>query len=228
MTTERLFAEVAQRIASLIRARGLAPGAKLPSEAELVAELGVSRPTLREALVALEVTGVVTVRKNAGAFVSAAPTQNLMTIGFDGEYGPFEQLEARLAIEPYAAYLAAQRRPDDLPRKMETTIIQMLKEHEDGFRTEIGDRDFHLLIAAACGNQLIENTIIQMWKMREKGQLWPELQKRVRVDEARTRAVYDHMRILDAIRRQDGEAAQSEMRQHLQAVMDSLDEAFPG
>lgn len=227
MTKQRLFAEVAQRICKLIEERGLGPGTKLPSEAELVAALGVSRPTLREALVALEVVGAVTVRKNSGAFVGSLNATPIPNLGFEEELGPFEQLEARLGVEPFVAALAAQRRPDTLHDELEETVIQMLKEHEDGFHSEVGDRRFHLLIARACGNQILESYIEHLWKMREKGQLWPELQKRVRVDKARTRAVYEHMRILDAIARKDAEAAQLEMQKHLKGVMESLEEAFP-
>ncbi|WP_068118948.1 FadR/GntR family transcriptional regulator [Tropicimonas marinistellae] len=225
--TQRLFADVAERICALIAERGLEPGTKLPSEAELVAELGVSRPTLREALVALEVMGAVTVRKNAGAFVGTAVHRALPSVGFEEECGPFEQLEARLAIEPQVAFLAAQRRPDSLHDALEATIIEMLKEHEDGFHSQNGDRQFHLLVASACGNQILESLVGHMWKMRETGQLWPELQKHVRIDKARTRGVYEHMRILDAISRQDAEAAREEMRKHLEGVMASLEEAFP-
>lgn len=224
--TQRLFARTAERIFLLIQERGLTAGQKLPSEAELVSLLNVSRPTIREALVALEVVGVVTVRKNVGALVGPQQYFPSSVIETD-EAGPFEQLEARFALEPASAALAAQRRSDHVCDALEETIVYMLEEHAGGFQTEVGDRNFHLLIAKASGNALIERSITQLWRMRERSQLWPQLQKLVEIQKWRSKAVYEHMRILEAIRRQDTEAAQEEMLKHLESVRSSFDEAFP-
>src|SRR5471032_2634538 len=97
----RLYSQVADRIQQLIAAENIAPGERLPSERDLASKLSVSRASLREALIALELAGHVEVRGGSGVYVSEKPDipAHVQEIG----PGPFEVLSARRLIEPEMA-----------------------------------------------------------------------------------------------------------------------------
>ena len=109
--SERLYVRVARRIADLVARGEVQPGDKLPSERDLAEMLKVSRPTIREAMIALEVSGLIEVRTGSGIYVRAHPDPSLDLVRDDG-IGPFDILELRLMVEPDAAALAAERMTD--------------------------------------------------------------------------------------------------------------------
>ena len=114
-----LTEEVVDRIAGEIRGGRLGPGARLPTEQELMAAMGVSRTVVREAVAALRAEGLVTTRQGAGAFVAADASRVPFRIDPDGlsSIGDvLEVMELRLAIEVEAAALAAERITPRAPR----------------------------------------------------------------------------------------------------------------
>jgi GntR family transcriptional repressor for pyruvate dehydrogenase complex len=139
---------VMDRIRRFIDAENLVPGHRLPSERELRAQLNVGRSTVREALRALEALGLVEIRQGAGAFVQShpgtPPPAESQAADQERAQADWSQLgrvvEARLAIEPYAAALAAQRRNDKQ--------LQSLAERVARFEAAIRDADRRALVMA--------------------------------------------------------------------------------
>lgn len=219
---ERLYVRVSHEIRNLLGLLNIKEGDRLPSETELSRELGVSRATVREAIVALEVSGVLAVKRNVGAVVLNL-SEELHTQVINSEAGPFEQIQVRILLEPEAARLAAINRTPQQCDAMEKAIEMMVGENQAGFETEEGDMQFHLLIAKASKNSLLESHIENLWEMRHHGRLWPQLQQSVDVNIMRTRAVFQHMRILESIRSKNHEGAKQAMLQHLNSVHSELD-----
>lgn len=220
-TEERLYLRAARKIAAMIVETGLEPGQRLPSEADLAETLHVSRATVREAVVALDVSGVVQLRRSASATVRD-PSARLIDGAFRREGGPFEILKVRRLIEPEAAQLAAQKATRDDCDAMEAAIERMLDENQAGFRTEHGDRDFHLEIAKASGNSVLAGVIADLWRMRQQGRLWSILDNLTDISVRRSRAVYEHMRILEAIRAKAPERAAEAMGAHIDTTYQSV------
>ncbi len=219
---ERLYVQVSREIKNFLLLHNIKEGDRLPSEAELSKELGVSRATIREAIVALEVSGVLTVKRNVGAIVLNL-SEELHPQLFNSEAGPFEQIQVRILLEPEAARLAAIHRTIQQCDLMEQAIEKMVGENRAGFETEEGDMQFHLVIAKASGNSLLESHIENLWEMRNRGKLWPQLQQSVDVNIMRPRAVFQHMRILESIRAGNPDGAQQTMLQHLISVQSELE-----
>ncbi len=221
----RLYAEAAEGVRLLMQARGLSKGDRLPTEMELATLLDVSRATVREALVALEVSGTLAMRRNAGAIVRD-PDRKLSDVLTTREGGPFEQIEVRRLVEPQAALLAAQHRSAANLEAMTMALDRMHTENQTGFLTEYGDRDFHLEIAKASGNSVLLSTVEDLWRMRSEGQLWPQLQRSIDLSLARPRAECEHARIFSAILSGDAAAAHAAMTVHLATVRLELEDAF--
>ncbi len=219
---ERLYVRTSREIRAYLRASGIGEGARLPSETELSRILGVSRATVREAIVALEVSGVLAVRRNVGAVVLNLDSE-LQVQAISSEAGPFEQVQVRTLLEPEAARLAAINRTPEQCDRMENAIEMMVNENQAGFASEDGDMQFHLAIASASGNSLLASHIESLWEMRHQGKLWPQLQRSVDISTMRTRAVFQHMRILESIRSKNAEGAKQAMAQHLLSVCDELE-----
>lgn len=219
---ERLYVRISREIKDLLIFRNIEKGDRLPSETELSKALGVSRATVREAIVALEVSGVLVVKRNVGAVVLNL-SEELQTQTITLEAGPFEQIQVRILLEPEAARLAAIHRTTPQCDRMEKAIEMMVGENQAGFETEEGDMQFHMIIAKASKNSLLKSHIESLWEMRHHGKLWPQLQQSVDLNTTRTRAVFHHMRILECIRSQDPERAKQAMMEHLLSVHGELD-----
>ena len=119
LTPRRLYRQIADQLRTLIHAGEFAVGARLPPERDLAAQLGVSRPSVREALIALEVEGLVEVRMGSGIYVLAREAA-ASAPRVDTAYGPFEIIRARLVVECELAALAA--------RQMDATQHQALRD----------------------------------------------------------------------------------------------------
>ena len=145
----RLFRLIAEQVATMIQRGDLPPGSRLPAERELATRLGVSRPSLREALIALELEGLVEVRGGSGVYVRPPPLAAPLE-GADAP-GPFDILEARALLEPDCAALAARR---DAPIRagVGSAFAHFVAIRTAGQPDEAADRGFHLAIAEASGN----------------------------------------------------------------------------
>jgi DNA-binding FadR family transcriptional regulator len=214
----RLYRQVADQIETLIAAGVFAPGDRLPPERDLAGKLGVSRATVREAMIALELAGLVDVRTGSGIYVLTPPTAHEEK---DVGPGPFELLDARRAIEGGVAALAAMTATDAEIEALHRAIEMMQREQVSGVDSEDGDRLFHLEIARATHNALLLRTVTEMWEWT-RGPMWTRLNDNLYMRGNRPRWLADHGRIFEAIRRHDPDAAQIAMREHIAQVKQQL------
>jgi GntR family uxuAB operon transcriptional repressor len=210
----RLYRQIAEQIAGLIAAGEFARGARLPAERELAALLGVSRTSVREAVISLEIAGLVEVRVGTGIFVTSGPAAP----GTDGDRGPgpFELLTARKLIEgEIAALAAANARAADLAALREA--VARMTAHVDDFAIrEESDRDFHLGIAKATGNGSLELVVEGLWNQR--AELWGRMQWHFHTEALAKQTIRDHASILAAVAARDPDAARAAMQRHLGRV----------
>ncbi|HEY4202536.1 MAG TPA: FadR/GntR family transcriptional regulator [Devosiaceae bacterium] len=219
----RLYQLVARQIAQMIEEHAGEPGWHVPSERELADELGISRPVVREAIIALEMRGIVEVRGRAGIVVLSAdaPQASFETIRDTGP-GPFELLEARLAIEASAAGLAAEKvTPYDLV-VLNDCIRHMEAEANVQLLHEKGDRDFHLHIAKMTGNAIIVSMIERLWELRDESPMWRKLHEHIHAPQVRSFWIGDHHAIVAALRMRNPEAAYAAMARHIRNVTAEL------
>jgi GntR family uxuAB operon transcriptional repressor len=210
----RLYRVVANRIRELIRDENMRAGQRLPAERELSSKLSVSRASLREALIALELGGFVEVRGGSGVYVSEQATAeaDVTEVG----PGPFEVLSARRMIESEVAALAAKMATDNQIDAIMSAVVEMERHHEDRASNEQADRNFHLAIARATGNSAMVGVIDYLWNQR--GSLWHKLKEHFQTEELRQQTLIDHRKILEAIASHDAVGARQAMRAHLERV----------
>lgn len=215
MSTEpRLYRVVSARIEELIREEQIQPGERLPAERDLATKLGVSRTSLREALIALELGGVVEVRGGSGVYVSDQATPKAE--GPAAGPGPFEVLAARRLIEVEVAALAARNATAANIDAILIAVEQMEQHHEGSNDSESADRNFHLAIARATGNSALTGAVEYLWNQR--GTLWHKLKEHFQTEELRQQTLLDHRNILTAIASHDVAGARTAMRNHLDRV----------
>ena len=212
---KRLYRQIADQIAQLI-ARGEFPaGSRLPAERELAVSLGVSRTSVREAIISLEMSGLVEVRVGTGIFVTG-PDRASGRNGVDGGPGPFELLDARRLIEGEIAAVAARNgKPADF-EAINEHVAQMERVVDDFAAREAADREFHLRIAKATGNSSLELVVEGLWNQR--AELWGRLQQHFHTHDLALQTVRDHAAIAKAIAARDADGARAAMHRHISRV----------
>jgi DNA-binding FadR family transcriptional regulator len=213
-TEPRLYRVVSSRIEALIREENIKPGERLPAERDLATKLGVSRTSLREALIALELGGVVEVRGGSGVYVSEQAASK--TARPAAGPGPFEVLAARRMIEVEVAALAAKNATPAAVDAILVAVEQMEQNQDNLGENESADRNFHLAIARAAGNSALVGVIEYLWAQR--GSLWHKLTEHFQTEELRQLTLLDHRAILAAIASHDVAGARTAMRAHLDRV----------
>jgi DNA-binding FadR family transcriptional regulator len=221
----RLYRQIAGQIAALIDNREFPAGSRLPPERELAVLLGVSRTSVREAIIALELAGRVEVRVGTGIFVTDPGSARRRDAGAgsptsavdDGGAGPFDLLAARAMIEGEVAALAARNiRKSDLAALRET--IARMREHADDFaRRDAADREFHVLIAEATRNGALPTAVAGLWDQR-RGELWTRIEDHFHTPALREKTLLDHEAIVAALEAHDADAAREAMHRHLRRV----------
>lgn len=217
---QRLYLQVAEQLTRLIRSGTPGPGERLPSERDLAEQLKVSRPTIREAMIALEIAGLVEIRSGSGVYVSEVVGAGAIP-ALDQGAGPFEILDARCLIEGETAALAAQSITEDQLTALETILVEMQRENLQENMTEAADERFHQLIAEASGNGVLAAAVSWLWQLRNDSVISTHFHQRVRAEGSRP-IIEDHRRILEALRAGDPPAARLAMEDHLQRVVDTL------
>lgn len=216
---QKLYEHVAASIAEAIGRGAYPPGARLPAERDLAEEFGVSRPTVREAMLALQIRGLVEPRHGSGAYVVDAPAGAPPTAGPD--IGAFELIEARALIEGEAAALAATVITDAELGELELILQQMGQENQGDHKGEEADRRFHLAIAAATRNTALAGVVEGLWDLRYHSPACHDTLSRARRVGVRPR-VDEHRAVLDALKAHDPQAARKAMRAHLEQVINQL------
>jgi len=211
--SRRLYRQIADQIAALIEKGEYGAGSRLPPERDLAKQLGVSRPSVREALIALEVEGYVEVRVGSGVYVTperaAASEASLPT-----DSGPFELIRARWIIEAECAALAARHATRAQVRAIDESIDEMESQRDRGTMPLGADRQFHLRIAEASGNSALALVVKTLWDQRQ-GPLFLRLEHHFDTPALWTVAIREHRDIAGAIARHDASAARASMRRHM-------------
>ncbi|MFM5929919.1 MAG: FadR/GntR family transcriptional regulator [Novosphingobium sp.] len=216
--SDRLYKDLARRILAEIMAGKYPVGSRLPAERELAVIYEVSRPTVREAVIALEVHGIVEVRIGSGAYVVRLPDEGDQP---GADLSAFELTEARLIIESEAAALAAVMATDAEIEAIAGHVEAIARENRNPAGAEAADRAFHLAIAAATRNGALLGAITSLWDMRETSAEAALLHEKARSANVMP-VVEEHSAVLAALRARDGEAARAAMRTHLASVLEAL------
>src|SRR3569833_384210 len=215
--TRKLYRQAADSIMASIECGDYEPGSRLPSERDLAAAYKVSRPTVREAMIALEILGLVESRHGSGIYITEHPPAQ---IGADDlDIGAFELTEARRLFEGEAAALAATTITDEQLAELETIIADMIKENNRKQTGEVADRRFHVAIARATRNTAIMAVIEKKKKQRYKSPLCRHMLDRARSVGVQPR-ISEHRHVHTTHKKHNPKAARAAMRDHLGRVID--------
>ncbi|SMO91463.1 FadR/GntR family transcriptional regulator [Paracoccus laeviglucosivorans] len=207
----RLYRQVADQILELATAQGIGPGARLPSERDLAEQLGVSRPSLREALIALEVEGRVEIRMGSGVYLGARPPETRADL--DGE-GPLEILQARCIIESAIAEEAARQSTPLLVTRLDQCLTDLgAAVHDTPLAIRL-DGDFHIAVASGTGNAVLGNLTENIYAQR-LSPIFAQFSTHFEGPRTWRLALAEHGAIRDAIADADPAAAREAMRHHL-------------
>jgi GntR family transcriptional regulator, hexuronate regulon transcriptional repressor len=215
---QKLYQQIARQIAAAIAAGRYAPGDKLPSERELADDFGVSRPTIRDAMIALEFQGLVEARQGSGVYVSAAP-QNPEDAA-ESEVSALELTEARRLFEGEACALAAAIIRDEQLALLDRLATDMAGDSAPE-EIERLEQEFHLAIARATGNAAITAGVDDLWMLRQQSPSCAKTLRRARVDSGGD-FVGEHRKIVAALRERDPKAARQAVHGHLTQVINDL------
>ena len=218
--TSRLYQKVAADIAKRIHAGEFELDKRLPTERTLAELLEVSRPTVREALIALEIQGLIEIRGGSGSYVRNAPESaiDLETL-FDVGHSPTEIIGTRLIIEPEMASIAAEHATEtqiDVMREALKAGWQDFESHAERSVSFANDADgmFHGAIAAATGNNLNKAIVRHLWKGL-RSPLNDTMERKVDLEQHAELPLLDHESILRAIEGRNPDGARNAMERHL-------------
>ena len=151
----RLYRQIADQLRQLIQSGEFAMGTRLPPERDLAAKMGVSRPSVREALIALEVEGLIEVRMGSGIFVIGRESVRML----DNAPGPLEIIRARKLIEGELAAVAARSKDRSLVGDLNESLREMERDIAARTLPIHGDRSFHIRIAQASDNSVLQAVV---------------------------------------------------------------------
>jgi DNA-binding FadR family transcriptional regulator len=215
----RLFQQVAQQIEGRIANGEWTVGDRLPAERELIKLFKISRSVLREALIVLELKGLVEIRVGAGTYVRRTGDEKVSSTDTStlAMAAPFELLMARRMIESEVARLAALTgTPADLA-KMKAALDQMESDPEPYMMRHVADRAFHMAIAEATRNPALVFVVSAYWD-RYRRVIADHASAEARRPENRDPAIADHVAIYRCIAERDGAGAAAAMQAHLDRV----------
>ena len=213
---QRLYRQIADQLRTLIQSGEFVAGSRLPTERDLAKQLGVSRPSVREALIALEVEGWVEVRTGSGVYVldRAQHTQSAEKTIATTEWGPLELIRARRVVEGEMAAIAALQAKRKHLDAMRQALADMARDASAGVLPLDSDRAFHSAIVESTGNVVLVETVHSFWDSR-RGPLFTRLGGYFETVQSWRSAIAEHTTILDAIAAHDGPAARAAMHTHM-------------
>lgn len=217
MKEYRLFQDVKDGIEALIASGACPVGSRLPAERELAVRFGVSRATVREATMALQAEGRVSIRTGAGTFVTVPNASGAAL----PKVTAFELTEARSVFEAEIAALAAPVIDEASLQQLEALLAEMVAHDGDDARVTAADRAFHALIANAAANAAMVHVVNSLWSLRDD---LPDV-RTAHLDLCRSDADarhQEHKAIIDALRSRDPQAARQAMRDHFNRLLLSL------
>ena len=214
---KRLYRQIADQIVRLIE-RGEYPiGSRLPSEREIADRLAVSRASVRESLIALEIAGHVEVRGGSGIYVREAAPVPEITAPDAPEMSPFDTLEARWLVEGECAALAAKNATAVDIRRIEKAFHQLCEDMETAPSVSRGAGLFHLCIAEASKNTAFVVLVRKLWEQRHLP-VHRRLDQLLVSRERYLANIDEHRAIMDAIVAGNGSMARAAMRRHIRNI----------
>jgi DNA-binding FadR family transcriptional regulator len=210
----RLYRRIADQLRQLIDDGEYPVGSRLPTERELAEKLGVSRPTVREALIALEVEGRLRIRVGSGIYVIHQPPTAVVSPDSPIE-GSFEILRARAFVESAVAEEAArQAKPDDVAR-LDRVLAQGKRRQRSRERYLVSDRGFHTAVAVTLDNAVLVRFVGELFDLRVNP-YFKQLEQLTEDQSFRVLAHEEHCAIRDAIAARDPAGARAAMHHHLE------------
>lgn len=222
LEAKRLYQEIGTQLKDMLSSGQYPVGSRLPPERDIAAQFGISRAIVREALIMLELENLIDVRKGSGVYVINLPNSNRSTTSSKDDIGPFEMLQARQLLESnIAAFAATQIIKSDIAdmRKALQQESEALASGQDNYD---GDEMFHMLIARATQNSVLEDMVRELWLRRQYSPMWQKLHNRIADHTYRRDWLEDHQKILQALQCKDPQAAYQAMWQHLENVKQTL------
>lgn len=214
--SRRLYQQVADQIRTVIDESRFAPGTRLPPERELALQLGVSRPSLREALIALEIDGVVEIRMGSGVYVCAARSSSDNHPPPPLGDSPSELMQARSLLEGAIVTLAAARVTKQNLENLRACVEAMRQGVRRGYPPIDADRRFHVAVAEMTGNPVLARLVGELFDGRH-GPISSRMSRRAENAGSWGAALAEHEAILRALEVRDPQEAEAAMIGHLKA-----------
>jgi GntR family transcriptional regulator, transcriptional repressor for pyruvate dehydrogenase complex len=221
--SKRLYRQIAEQLRGLIGAGEYPLGSRLPPERDLAVQLGVSRPSVREALIALEVEGRVEVRMGSGIYVRQGDAALARVVSAEA---PLETIRARQLIESELAAHAAAHMSKAQIGGLREALAQMEADAAAGRTPTRGDRLFHLRIAEAADNSVLLRVVGELFDERHNP-LFEQLGSHFETPQSWSAAIAEHRAVFDAIARQSARSARSAMARHLRRSHDRFTASWP-
>lgn len=222
--SRRLYRQIAEQLRHRIADGDFALGSRLPPERDLALQLGVSRPTVREAVIALEVEGLVEVRMGSGIYVVGL--RSVPAGASNGALGPLETIRARQLVErELAAEVARSPRRGLAAAGLRESIARMERDLAGGVMPIVGDRQFHLCLAEASDNAALLRVVSELYDERDNpmferfGHLFEDMS-------SWRKAVAEHRAVADAIAEGDAARARAAMHVHLELTHERFTAAW--
>lgn len=224
---KRLYQEVGLKLYKELGQSHFRVGDRLPPEREVAERLGISRSVVREALIMLELMGLLEVRKGSGIYLIQQPTHsapnNELESSLDkDDVGPFEMMQARQLLESHVAEFAATQATKKDIIKMRNALELEKQNSGTVDQDHDADRLFHLAIAEATQNSVLVDLVENLWERRENSSMWKQLHRHIIDQTYRKKWLVDHESILLAIQQKKPDAARIAMWQHLENVKETL------
>lgn len=215
--SRRLYHQVADQIRAVIEQGGFTPGTRLPPERELALQLGVSRPSLREALIALEIEGRVEIRMGSGIYVCAGPANGSSSVApLPLGDSPSELMQARSVLEGAIVTLAAARVTKQGLEQLRACLDLMRQDLRRGHEPVEADRRFHVVIAEIAGNSVLARIVGELFDGRF-GPISSRMSLRAENLYTWEAALLEHEAVYRALEARDPHEATAAMRGHLAA-----------
>jgi GntR family transcriptional repressor for pyruvate dehydrogenase complex len=212
----RLYQQIADQIKDLIAKGSFQVGDRLPAERELALLLGVSRPSLREGLIALDVQGNVEIRGGSGVYVCPQPEPRTPKATPELGESPRELMQARSALESAVMILACAHGTRAQLKQLATLVTRMRAETERNRMPLELDRRFHMTLAEMSGNSVLARIIAELFDERHSP-ISKKLSSKYETPRTWKQALKEHEAILRALEARDPIAAQAAMLSHLRA-----------
>jgi DNA-binding FadR family transcriptional regulator len=209
----RLYRQIADQLRQLIDSGEYAVGARLPAERELADTLGVSRPTVREALISLEVEGRLSIRVGSGIYVTA-PQPGVSHAPNQPIDGPFEVLGARDFIESAIAEEAARKATDEDIARIDEILAEVAASQLPRKEWTTLDRRFHVAIASTLQNAVLTRIVGELFDQRVNP-YFERLARHIECDATMRAADREHTAIRNAIASRVPAKARVAMHEHM-------------